>query len=112
MFSFGLFSTHLPFILIGIVSFISMGYAHFYKAEKQIDKVVKISFEERLSSLHATANYYGSNYDQDNSCDCPEKKSFEVLFVKTSHLPPQEGIPLLTNDLIFQFFARPPPVIS
>lgn len=114
MFSFGLFSTHLPFIVIGIVSFASMAYAYlnpFAFIEKTDQNSIIHDVEISENKTDSSIDFFDAN-DQFNAfIDKHDNEDKRIPVVVLSLLPKPDKPPL-GEFHSFPFIARPPPFLS
>jgi hypothetical protein len=114
MFSFGLFSTHIPFIVIGIVSFVSMAYAYlnplaFVEKTEQISITHDVEINE--INKESSIDFFDANDSFNAFIDNQDKEDKKIPFVVFS-LFPKPDKPLLGGFHSFPFIARPPPFLS
>lgn len=111
MFSFGLFSTHLPFLVIGIVSFASMAYAYFNPnalVEKENQNTISFDVEDHENKIDSAINFYEAD-DQFHAVINQKPGKPTPLHGLISIILPKPDKPTLGEYHFYTFFARPPP---
>lgn len=111
MFSFGLFSTHLPFIVIGIVSFASMAYAYLNPGalvEKENQNTLSLDFEVHENIINSAINFYEADV-QFHAVINKKPGKLTPLYGLISIISPKPDKPPLGEYHFYTFFARPPP---
>jgi hypothetical protein len=112
MFEFGLFSTHLPYIVTVVAYLLSFGYYALNKPDAAASEqgvAVLSSKEIRLAAAPAHVTYDASSHFEAHQAEAPAKKSTPRLTAVTAchaSYPPTAGV---TSPLrIYELFSRPP----
>jgi len=115
MFFFGLFSTHLPYILVGVIYFASFAFASLQALKHEV-------VEEKQETNNQIIRVHNESLQQaDVYCFDDAPKVFSEPSEKTGlqKLPPATVIKLFTGSeppvssfQPGQLFIRPPPVLA
>jgi hypothetical protein len=115
MFFFGLFSTHLPYILVGVIYFASFAFASLQALKNEVVEE-KQETENLIIRVHTESLHHADVYFFDDAPEvCSEAKEFNGL----QKLPPATVIKFFTGSEPpvsslhpGQLFVRPPPAIA